>query len=133
MENSILGELIDKHFFLKNDLFPHFAQTRSLKVAATPLRMERGFDVIPYSKDKVNYFRIEYKNAGIGAARSQNMPDGFDNLNQREDPNALVWQKILEAAQNRSDIIVFPEMLGNPTLADFISQKIKSLPNIFPR
>ena len=128
MENSILGELIDKHFFLKNDLFPHFAQTRSLKVAATPLRMERGFDVIPYSKDKVNYFRIEYKNAGIGAVRSQNMPDGFGKLNHREDPNALVWQKILEAAQNRSDIIVFPEMLGNPTLADFISQKIKSLP-----
>ena len=110
MENSILGELIDKHFFLKSNLFPHFKKNRSLKIAATPLRLERNFEVLPYSEEKVQYFKIEY------------------NEGDFEAENELAWGKILSAAENHADIIIFPEMLGNPALADFITQKINSLP-----
>ena len=110
MENSILGELIDKHFFLKKDLFPHFSKTHTLKIAATPLRRERNFDVQPYSENKVQYFKIAYHENDFAAE------------------NERVWQKIRAAAKNKSDIIVFPEMLGNPTMASFVAQKIKTLP-----
>ena len=109
MENSILGELIDKHFFLKKDLFPKFSETRSLKIATTPLRLERGFNVVPYSEDKVQYFRIAY-----------------DESDHQEE-NELIWHKIITASQNEADIIVFPEMLGNPRLTDFVSQRLKAL------
>ena len=109
MENSILGELIDKHFFLRKDLFPNFVTTRSLKIATTPLRLERGFNVVPYSEDKVQYFKIAY--------------DESDHQIENE----LVWQKIVTASQNEADIIVFPEMLGNPNLSNFVSQRLKSL------
>ncbi len=109
MENTILGELIDRHFFLKKDLFPEFAEKRALKIAATPLRMERNFDVVPYSKDKVQYFSISYHEEDFSAE------------------NELVWQKILTAGDNGSDIMVFPEMLGNPEMTDFVTQKLKTL------
>ena len=109
MENTILGELIDKHFFLKKDLFPKFAKTGSLKIAATPLRLERRFDVVPYSEDKVQFFKIAY--------------DESDH----EIENALVWEKIVTASKNESDIIVFPEMLGNPEMTGYITEKLKSV------
>ncbi|MBO6219791.1 MAG: hypothetical protein J6N81_09525 [Treponema sp.] len=109
MENSILGELIDKHFFLKKDLFPNFSTKKSLKIAATPLRLERNFEIQPYNEDKVQYFKIKYHECD------------FDS------ENALVWEKIQLAAKNKSDIIVFPEMLGNPKMADFITKKLKAL------
>ena len=111
MENSILGELIDKHFFLKSSLFPDFAKKRYLKIAATPLRLEKNFDVIHYREEKVQYFKIAYHESDFEAE------------------NALVWQKILYAAENKSDIIVFPEMLGNPTMVQSIAQKLKELPS----
>jgi predicted amidohydrolase len=110
MDNSILGELIDRHFFLSKNLFPDFSTRRSLKIAATPLRSERSFDVIPYSEGKVQYFCIEYKNSDF------------------ETENNLIWQKILDACSKKTDIIVFPEMLGNPHTEEFISSKIKALP-----
>ncbi|MBQ6781704.1 MAG: hypothetical protein IJP62_10830 [Treponema sp.] len=110
MENSILGELIDKHFFLKKELFADFEKRRMLKVAVTPLRLEPKFSALSYDKDKVQYFRIAY-----------------DEEDFSED-NELIWQKILLSAHNKSDIIVFPEMLGNPDMISFVAQKIKSLP-----
>ncbi len=45
IENSVLGELIDEHYFLKKDLFPRFRECNGLKIAATPLRRERNFKV----------------------------------------------------------------------------------------
>jgi predicted amidohydrolase len=39
----------------------------------------------------------------------------------------MVWEKIKRAAENESDIVVFPEMLGNPEMSKFISEKIKAL------
>lgn len=118
MENSILGDLIDKHFFLKKEIFPDFARNRSLKIAATPLRLERGFDVLPYDENKVQYFKIKYQNERD--SRSSEEP-----LFSAE--NSLIWQKILTAGKNKSDIIVFPEMLGNSEMTEYITEKLKSL------
>ena len=109
MENSILGELIDKHFFIKSNLFTDFSKKKALKIAATPLRLEREFDVQPYDEDKVQYFKISYTK------------DSFKSDNE------LIWSKIITAAQNKSDIIVFPEMLGNPDMVGFITRKLKEL------
>ncbi len=107
MENSILGEMIDKHFFLDKSLFPHFAERRALKIAATPLRLDRNFEVSLYNEDKVRYFKISYTNENYT----------FDN--------ELIWQKIITAGKNESDIIVFPEMLGNPTMEEYIVAKLR--------
>ncbi|WP_294429004.1 hypothetical protein [uncultured Treponema sp.] len=109
MENSILGELIDKHFFLKKSLFPHFKEKKFLKIAATPLRRERKFDVLPYNEDKVQYFKISYSESDFSA------------------DNELIWSKIRLSGKNGSDIIVFPEMLGNPSMVEFISSRLKQL------
>lgn len=109
MENSILGELIDKHFFLKKNLFPNFKEKNALKIAATPLRLERKFDVLPYDENKVQYFKIAYNESDFSS------------------DNELIWKKILDAAKNSSDIIVFPEMLGNPSMVAFVQEKIKGL------
>ena len=109
IENSVLGELIDEHFFLKKELFPRFRERNAVKIAATPLRRERNFKVQLTDKDKVQYFNIEYENPS------------FDSDNE------LIWKKIWTAAENESDIVVFPELLGNSKMVDFVADKIKAL------
>ncbi len=109
MENTILGELIDKHFFLPQTLFPHFTERGALKIAATPLRREPHFSISMYDKDKVQYFKVDY--------------DDFDFT----EDNELIWSKILTAGKKGSDIIVFPEMLGNPDMESFITKRIQAL------
>ena len=109
IENSVLGELIDKHYFLKDELFPHFKERKAVKIAATPLRLERNFKVQLTDKDKVQYFNIAYENSTF------------------ESDNELVWKKIWTAAENESDIVVFPELLGNVETTDYVANKIKSL------
>lgn len=109
IENSVLGELIDEHFFLKKELFPRFRERNAVKIAATPLRRERNFKVQLTDKDKVQYFNIEYENPSFEA------------------DNELIWKKIWTAAENESDIVVFPELLGNAEMMKFVSNKIKAL------
>ena len=109
MENSVLGDLIDKHYFLKDDLFPKFKQNHSVKIAATPLSLERNFEVQFNYQDKVQYFSIVHTRTDFSK------------------DNELIWQKIWTAAENESDIVVFPELLGNPDMVAFVVQKIKSL------
>lgn len=109
IENSVLGELIDKHYFLRDELFPRFKNRKAVKIAATPLRLERNFQVQLNDKDKVQYFNIVYENPT------------FDSDNE------LIWKKIWTAAENESDIVVFPELLGNAEMVDFVAAKIKSL------
>ena len=109
IENSVLGDLIDKHYFLKKELFPHFGERNSIKIAATPLSLERNFTVQLGGTDKIQYFNIVY------------------NKTSFEFENELIWKKIWTAAQNGSDIVVFPELLGNPDMVDFVSNKIKAL------
>ena len=110
MENTVLGDLIDKHYFLKRNLFPRFAEKKSVKIAATPLCLERNFDVQFSDKDKVRYFSIVYNRSD------------FSSDNER------IWRKILTAAENDSDIVVFPELLGNPEMVAFVTERLKSLP-----
>ncbi len=108
LENSILGELIDKHIFLKPDFFRDFEVKKSLKIAATPLQLEKNFDFDFHVSDKVQYFSIDYK-GGLS-----------------EPEIDLIWGKIVEAGKNDSDIIVFPEALGKKELAGAISEKIRA-------
>ena len=109
IENSVLGELIDEHYFLQKDLFPRFRECNAVKIAATPLRRERNFKVKLSDKDKVQYFNIAYENPSF------------------ETDNELIWKKIWSAGENESDIVVFPELLGNAETADYVADKIKSL------
>lgn len=109
MENSILGELIDKHFFLPEGLFPDFSTHRYLMIGATALRAERHFIDEGYIEDDIQYFRISY------------------DREKAEEDNELVWQKLKEAAENNCDIMVFPEMLGNNETIEYISQRLKAL------
>ncbi|MBQ6057376.1 MAG: carbon-nitrogen hydrolase family protein [Treponema sp.] len=109
MENSILGELIDRHYYLPQTLFPNFISSRSLKIAASPLRLERNFDIHAFAEDKVQYFKIDYPEKNYSA------------------DNELIWNKILDSAKNECDIIVFPEMLGNPEVTAFVQAKIEGL------
>ena len=115
LENSILGELIDKHFFLRHDFFPGFSENKGLRIAATPLRMERYFKSELFENNKIQFFRIIYNNS------------------DHTDENELIWQKILLAAENNSDVIVFPELLGNPEMVDFISSRLRSLEKNFQK
>ena len=110
MENTILGELIDKHIFLSEDVFPNFKEKRSLKIAASPLCLERPFKFVYFSDDKVQYVSVEY----------------FDEEN--ESINELIWKKILVSAKKKCDIVVFPEVMGNKDTENFIINKIKALP-----
>ena len=109
LEHSILREVIDMHFFLKKEFFPGFQEKRSLKIAATPLRIERKFSTEVYTKDRVQYFRVFYE------------AEDFT------EDNELIWEKIRLAAQQESDIILFPEMLGNGEMVSFIRAKLKAL------
>ena len=109
IDNAVLGELIDEHFFLKKKMFPRFKERNSIKVAATPLRRERHFKVQLTDKDKVQYFNIEYDESAF------------------ESDNELIWKKVCIAAENGSDVVVFPELLGNAETANYVSRKIKAL------
>ena len=109
IENNILGELIDKHVFLRDDFFPAFSSDRQLKIAATPLRRERNYIEEEYTKNDIQYLRIRY-----------------DREKSAED-NEEIWKKILTAAQNNCDIIVFPELLGNSETQENISQRLRAL------
>ena len=109
IENSVLGELIDEHYFLQKDLFPRFRERNAVKIAATPLRRDRHSKAQLIDKDKVLYYSITYD------------PSSF------EADNELIWNKIWTAAENESDIVVFPELLGNVEMTDYVASKIKAL------
>ena len=109
MENSILGELIDKHYFLSPDTFPDFLEKKALNIAVSPLRIESHFVYDYFEKNDIQYFRVLYEE------------EYFDKDNEQ------IWQIILKSAENNTDIMVFPEMLGNPETPEYISQKLKAL------
>lgn len=109
LEHTILGELIDKHIFLKSDLFPDLARTNALKIAASPLRRDPHYTLECYEKERVSYVRVRYPMA------------------ERAADNETVWEKIQAAAREHADIIVFPELLGNPDLTAYLVQRIQAL------
>ena len=109
MENSILGELIDKHYFLKRNFFPDFEEDHTLRIAASPLTLESPFRKVYYKDFGVNCFCVDY--------------DDHDYSSDNEN----IWRKIISAADNRCDIIVFPELLGNPDTVSYIRRKLALL------
>ena len=111
IENSILGDLIDKHFFLKNDSFPDLLSKRKLKIATTPLRVDRHFAFERFEEKSILYFRVVY------------------DRNKFDEDNNLIWDKIIAASKNDCDIILFPELLGNPQTVSFVCDKLKALSN----
>lgn len=110
MENSILGELIDKHIFLKDHFFERYDETKKLRIAATALKNSKDFSIANINHEGVNYFQILY-----------------DEEKEFVD-NELVWQKICDAADEQADIVVFPEMLGNRRMESFVSGRLEELP-----
>ncbi|MCR5201461.1 MAG: hypothetical protein K6D02_00010 [Lachnospiraceae bacterium] len=109
MENSILGELVDIHHFLEPEIFPNFKANNSIKVAATPLRLEPDFVFEKCDNGKMYYYEIKY------------------NEETNDKNNNLIWSKIVAAAKNNSDIMVFPEGISNSETVDFIQGKIRAL------
>ena len=110
LESSILGELIDKHIFLPDDFFRDFRDDRQLKIAASPLRRERHFSIEKYELNDIQYLRVDYHHE------------------KKADDNEEIWRRITTAAENKCDIIVFPELMGNSETQNVISQRLRSLP-----
>lgn len=98
-----------EHIFLKKGLFPRFDKTKQLNVAASPLNAKSNFDIKYHNTDNYQTFDIKYNDSRI----------------KRD--NELVWQKIREAGENGSELMVFPEMLGNPLMETFIREKLCAL------
>lgn len=98
-----------EHVFIKKGSLPVFDKTKKLNVAATPLSAKTNFEFRYNSLDNYQVFGIKYKESRI------------------ERDNALVWEKIKEAGEQGSELIVFPEMLGNPLMEDYVQDKLSSL------
>ncbi len=109
MENSILGELIDKHIFLTNDMFPDFSINKQLKIAASAVRSEKHFSYKYYTKKDIQYFTISCDKA------------------KAEKDNEEIWRMIIKSGDDKCDIMVFPEALGNCETENYIKQKLSLL------
>ncbi|SFG74239.1 hypothetical protein [Oribacterium sp. WCC10] len=100
-----------EHIFIKRGSFPVFDKTKKINVAATPLSAKTNFEYRYQNSGDYQVFGIKYNESRI------------------ERDNALVWEKIKEAGKHGSEIIVFPEMLGNPLMETYIQEKLCSLDN----
>lgn len=109
MENSILGELIDKHIFLTNDMFPDFSVNKQLKIAASAVRADKHFAFEYYTKDEIQCFSISY------------------DKSKAEKDNEEIWRMLRKSGDNKCDIMVFPEAIGNCETEDYIRQKLSLL------
>lgn len=111
MEDRVLYEIKDRHIFLPNNFFKNFDKTKMLYVAASPITAKANFDINRYEDDNFKVFSIKYKKEC------------------EEKDNMLVWDKICTAGRAGSEIIIFPEMLGNSSMVEFIGNKLNSLDN----
>ncbi len=109
LENSILGDLIDKHYFLKQNVFADFAENKELQIAVSPLSDESPFKKVYYEESGVNYFKASYEKTSFSK------------------DNEIIWDKIMSATENKSDIIVFPELMGNPDTVNVISRRLSRM------
>lgn len=110
MENSILGELIDKHYYLKKGFFKKFEATGKLKVATTALWKESNFEHFYNDNERVATVEVKY----------------YEH-NDIDAENELIWEKIIAAGKQDAEIIVFPEILGNAKTKDYIAGRLKKL------
>ncbi len=111
IENSILGELIDKHIFLPDDMFHDFSVKNQLKIAASAVRAEKHFAYDYYTRNDIQCFSVSY------------------DKTKAEKDNEEIWRMIGESGNNSCDIIVFPEALANCETDEYIRQRIISLPS----
>ena len=109
LENRVLGDLVDIHYYLDNSFFSSFSSKGELVIAATPLRLEKRYTTEYYEENNVQYFRITYGDEDF-------TPD-----------NELIWDKIQKASEKACDIIVFPELQGNPRTVGYVQDRLKSL------
>ena len=106
MENNILGELIDKHIFLTNDMFPDFSVKKNLKIAASAVRAEKHFAYEYYTKNDIQCFSVSC------------------DKTKAEKDNEEIWRMIRRSGHDKCDIMVFPEALGNCETEEYIRQKL---------
>ena len=106
MEDRVLYEIQDRHIFLPEHFFRGFDRNNSLKVAASPITAKASFEISRYENNNFKVFSIKY-----------------DQDRFAED-NLLIWNKITEAGRHGSEIIVFPEMLGNRETEDFVINRL---------
>ena len=98
-----------EHIFIPRGAFPTFEKTKQLNVAASPLNAKSNFDIHYKKTEHFQIFNIHHNQALAKA------------------DNELVWSKIILAGEKGSELIVFPEMLGNPTMETFIQNKLRAL------
>ena len=98
-----------EHVFIKKGSFPIFDKTKKLNVAASPISAKTNFDLNYHGLGDYLVFDVKYNESRI------------------KSDNALVWKKIKEAGEHGSELIVFPEMLGNPVMETFIRDKLSTL------
>lgn len=98
-----------EHIFIPRGTFPTFDKTKKLHVAASPLNAKSNFDIRFKKTDHFQIFNIHHNPV-------------WENAD-----NELVWSKILLAGEKGSELVVFPEMLGNPTMETFIQNKLTVL------
>ena len=109
LENAILGEIIDIHYFLSAETFPHFRENNGLRIAATPLRLAPHYVYDYFEEDSIARFRIVH------------------DPRHAEADDARIWEKICQAAAAQTDIIVFPEMVGTPQTPASIAARLRAL------
>ncbi len=109
MEDRVLYEIEDNHIFLPKGFFKKFDKTKKLNVAASPITSKPNFSIDRYENNDFKVFSINY-----------------DSSKMSED-NQLIWEKICEAGKNGTEVIVFPEMLGNPLTDEYIIEQLNKL------
>lgn len=109
MEDRVLYEMIDQHIYLPPRFFEGFDRNNKLCVAACPITAKANFDIERYENENFKVFSINY------------------HKKEMDNDNLLVWNKIKEAGATGAEIIVFPEMLGNPTMEQYIQNKLQEL------
>ena len=109
IESQVFEDVEDEHIYLPKGFFKHFDETKKLNIAASPLTAKSNFDIKYYKKSDLQVFALDYHEETM--ARD----------------NELVWQKILAASKNGTEIIVFPEMLGNATMEHAIQVRLRAL------
>lgn len=107
INNKMAGDLKEKHIYFAPDFFGDFEKRKRIKIAATPLTIQSTGRPVEYVEDSVRYFKIDY------------------DREKTESTNRLIWEKIIQAGADHSDIIVFPELMGNPATDEYIGDKIR--------
>ncbi len=109
IENRVLRGISDEHHFIPKGFFPGFDKTGQFRVSATPLSKNPNFDTKFHRNGDLQVFSLEYHES------------------DSDKENRLVWEKIVEAGACGSEIVVFPEMLGNASMEKAIRRKLQAL------